>query len=179
MGLTVHFELECSGSAEDVKCKLEKVRSQVEDLQVEEVNDSPAGYGFVVHVGEGCQSLNIALTRLRDEEKWSGRAFCKTQYAREFIKCHLLVIAVLDLCKAEGILKSVSDESDYWETRDINVLAKSINESSAMLADFSKFLKKSLPKGMTIKAEIDECQNYVITEDMKRAQKGGDAQEKE
>ena len=38
MGLTVHFELECSGSAEDVKRKLEKVRGQVEDLSVQEVD---------------------------------------------------------------------------------------------------------------------------------------------
>ena len=215
MGLTIHFELGCSGSAGDVKHKLEEVRNQVEDLPIEEVSplveldwadesqdtnealrwlkvqyerDEPIdehttkrvppaeGYGFVIYVGEGCESLNIALTRLHDEEMWSGRAFCKTQYAREFLKCHLLVIAVLDLCKAEGILKSVNDEGGYWETRDINVLAKSINESSALLADFSKFLKNSLPKDLPIKAEIDECQNYVITEDMKRKEKRNNAE---
>ena len=60
-------------------------------------------------------------------EGWSWRSFCKTHYASDprcaglpnFLRCHLGVVALLDEAKKLGILGTVSDEGDFWETRSL------------------------------------------------------------
>ena len=121
------------------------------------------GYGFTVVVGEGCEPMNIALTRMKGKpHEWEGRSFCKDQYASEFLKCHLLITAILDICQEAGILKSVEDEGQFWESRDLKVLSESINQSTAMLKEFAEVLKKVLPEGMEFVAGVDNCENYVV-----------------
>ncbi|MBA7601152.1 hypothetical protein ES703_08219 [subsurface metagenome] len=91
---------------------------------------------FCLHLwpGEGCEAMNIGLRRVDNSENWDWASFCKTQYAEEFVKCHLLVIRILDECKRLGILKEVHDEGHYWETRDLSKLGQNINASTMMLA---------------------------------------------
>ena len=119
------------------------------------------GYGFSIEIGEGCEPMNIALTRVKGERIFKGKAFCKDQYAEDFLKCHLLIISILDICNEEGILKKVIDEGDYYETRDISVLAENINTSTAVLQQFSEFLKKNAPPGVEVVCAIDKSKNYV------------------
>ena len=55
---------------------------------------------------------------------WSWRSFCKTQYAsnpecggvENSLRCHLLVVAILDYAKMLGTLRRVSDEGGYWRS---------------------------------------------------------------
>ena len=129
------------------------------------------GYGFVSDIGDGCEPMNIALTRVEGEKVFKGKAFCKDQYAEDFIKCHLLIISILDICNAEGILKKVEDEGCFWESRDISVLAENINASTALLEQFNKILKQIAPEGVQIVSAIDSSKNYVRID--KKEEKGG------
>ena len=101
--------------------------------------------------GTGCEPMNIGLRQHNNSNVWAWHSFCKTQYAEEFAKCHLLVIRILDECKRLGILKRVKDEGGYWKTRDIKVLGISINESTEMLQGLFGKLSKT---GSQIEAPI-------------------------
>ena len=73
---------------------------------------------------------------------WSGRGFCKTQYASDdrcggvpnFLRAHLSVCRLLDHAKELGILKEVSDEGDFFEKRDIPALVNTIADWNAFIA---------------------------------------------
>lgn len=117
------------------------------------------GWALRVWAGKGCEPTNIGLIS-KDGENWIGSAFTKTQYAEQFVKCHLLVISILDYCKQIGILESVSDEGDYWEKRDLSLLGENINQSTKFIADMGKVLK-SVAGGFGVESSIDKCKNYV------------------
>ncbi len=63
-----------------------------------------------------------------------------------FLRCHTLVVAMLDYAKELGILKEVSDEGDYWEKRDLKVLAEEVGRWDAFMAGFSAMLEKVVGK---------------------------------
>jgi hypothetical protein len=122
---------------------------------------------FSADPGDGCEPANFGLClypatifvpdprtglncRLRTELKgWSWGSFCKTEYAsnpaaggiQNFLRCHLLVIRMLDIVKELGILASVSDEGDFWEKRDVEALAKEVGEWNQGMAAFVGQLK--------------------------------------
>jgi hypothetical protein len=58
-----------------------------------------------------------------------------------FLQCHLTVIAMLDRAKELGCLAKVSDESDFWEKRDLEALAREIGSWNQMMAAFAGCLK--------------------------------------
>ena len=81
--------------------------------------------------------------RLRtNHTTWSGRGFCKTQYASDarcggvpnFLRAHLSVCRMLDYAKELGILASVSDEGDFFENRSIPALVNNIADWNAFIA---------------------------------------------
>ena len=149
--------------------KIQYIRSeQLDDHSWRDVYPE-VGYGFTVLVGEGCEPMNIALTRMKGQaHEWEGSSFCKDQYASEFLKCHLLITAILDICKETGILKSVDDEGGFWEGRDLKVLSEAISGSTAMLKEFAEVLRKALPEGVELRAGVDSCENYVIVDQDRR-----------
>jgi hypothetical protein len=126
---------------------------------------------FVTMPGEGCEPFNLGLcqypstlllkadggrskrikTGVRPHE-WRWSSFCKTQYASDprcggvsnFLKCHLLVTAMLDFAKSRELLEHVDDESDYWENRDVEALAKEVGGWNAMIARIAGELKDQL-----------------------------------
>ena len=110
--------------------------------------------------GEGCEPMNIGLRRLDNSGNWDWASFCKTQYAEEFVKAHLLVIRILDECKRLGILKEVHDEGHYWETRDLGKLGHNINESTKMIEGLFGKLAKTFGK-KNIEAPITETKTHV------------------
>lgn len=118
------------------------------------------GWVFKIWVGSGCEPTNIGLIS-RDNKNWFGSAFTKTQYAEHFVKCHLLVISILDVCKKFGILKSVSDEGEYYETRDLSVLGDNINQSTNFIKGISTILKKACGDNMQIDSAVEKSENYV------------------
>ena len=91
---------------------------------------------------------------------WQWSSFCKTQYAsnskhggvENFLRCHLVVIRLLDQAKDLGILDEVSDEGNFWEQRDIRALAEGVGHWNEMIAAFAGRLKDEMGEGVV--AEI-------------------------
>jgi hypothetical protein len=91
---------------------------------------------------------------------WSWSGFCKTEYASRperggvanFLKCHLLVVAMLEHARSLGILGDVSDEGNFWEGRDFESLAKHVGGWNDQTADLLLRLKDlcgdELPEGI-------------------------------
>ena len=117
------------------------------------------GWAFRTWAGKGCEPTNIGLIS-KDGENWIGSAFTKTQYAEQFVSCHLLVITLLDYCKQVGILERVSDEGDYWKTRDLSVLGGNINQSTKFITQMNDVLK-SVAGDFGVESAIDKSKNYV------------------
>ena len=127
---------------------------------------------FDTRPGDGCEAANFGLClypgRIDIEDRdvwpyrkrrlctglsgWSWSSFCKTQYAsssdcggvENFLRCHLLVIRMLDHARNLGILQSVSDEGDYWQKRDLKALAQEVGEWNEMIAAEAGRLKDLL-----------------------------------
>ena len=80
---------------------------------------------------------------------WSS--FCKTQYANDprlggwenFQRAHLSVLAILEHMQQIGFRVHVNDESDFWKTRDLAALARTIGAWDAMIAGLAGVLKDS------------------------------------
>jgi len=140
---------------------------------------------FETEPGDGCEAANFGLCQYPGEvtdpgfgrhktklKGWSWRSFCKTHYASDprcgglpnFLRCHLGVVALLDEAQKLGILGTVSDEGDFWETRSLERLTKEIGEQSAMLAGFLGALKDAMgqaPGGAgNVKAPIAGYPNF-------------------
>jgi hypothetical protein len=116
--------------------------------------------GFQINVAPGSEWMEIFLAtypktilvadertgkpkRLRTNlAAWSGGGFCKTQYASRpdcggvpnFLRAHLSVCRLLDHAKELDILKSVSDEGDFFDNRDIPALVNTIADWNAFIA---------------------------------------------
>ena len=142
---------------------------------------------FSAWPGEGCESLELGLARYPDRisfwdyrysrrsrrrtlwtrlgHHWRWGAFCKTQYASEkglphFLRCHLLVIAVLDRARELGLLWRVNDEGGYWRTRRLDVLAHELNGYNALIGAFAKLLKQAVPAGHRVETAIEHHPDY-------------------
>ena len=139
---------------------------------------------FSTWPGKGCEEANFGLCRYPatievDSPKggrkrrvptalhgWSWGSFCKTQYAsnsecggvRNFLCCHLTVIAMLDHARSLGILDSVSDEGDFWEKRDVEALARGVGQWNAMIAGWAGQLKDLL--GDQVLSEIAKFPDF-------------------
>ena len=106
---------------------------------------------------------------------WSWSNFCKTQYAsnpeyggmNNFLKCHGLVVQMLDIAQDLGILKSVDDEGGYWESRNTQTLSQSVGNYNALVAGVVGGLKTLLTQeGIEAKtqAPITDYPNYEYLE---------------
>ncbi len=113
-----------------------------------------------IWAGEGCESTDIEFFKKR--VYWRCQGFTKTQYSTSFVKCHLLVINLFDIMKQEGFVVEIYDEGDYWETRSLEALAKSINEFTAVLQAIGGGLKAATEgTDITFDSAIDKCANIV------------------
>jgi hypothetical protein len=133
---------------------------------------------FETWPGEGCEAANFGLCqypatieqqgkRIRTKMNgWRWRSFCKTQYASDpacggienFLRCHLLVVALLDRAKALGCLDSVSDESHFWDNRDVMALVPEIESWNSLIAAFAGQLKDVVGDGVV--APITQYSNF-------------------
>ena len=112
---------------------------------------------FSTWPGEGCEEANFGLCRYPGLKGWHWSSFCKTQYAKDFAKCHLLVVRTLDKARELRILKKVHDEGEYWESRNPKILGKSLEEYNGLVAAFGGAMKDALEgSGMEIVSPIFE-----------------------
>jgi len=128
------------------------------------------GEGFILDVPimRGCEYFTIAMTRKKGSNVWEGWNFTKTQFADKPLVAHLRVIALLDTLNNEyGILKEVYDEGEYWNTRNVNVLANALNENLALIGAVGSVLTKMAEKtGGTL---VMNKGKYVRKKDVKDA----------
>jgi hypothetical protein len=124
---------------------------------------------FTAWPGEGCEESNFGLCQYPAEildphhgklktklSGWRWRSFCKTQYAsdpscggvKNFLQCHLTLIALLDKAKLLGCLEDVSDEGKFWEKRNVELLVKEIGSWNEMIAAFGGKLKDVIGDGL-------------------------------
>ncbi len=118
--------------------------------------------------GKGCEPANFGLCLYPDTVQdhrghrlhtkrsgWSWRSFCKTQYASNpdcggvanFLRCHLMVVRMLDQARELGFLGEVHDEGDYWHKRDVEALARQVGQWNEMIAAQVGQLKDMLGDG--------------------------------
>lgn len=117
--------------------------------------------GFTADPGADCEPMNCFLARYPETYRvagleirpeiagWRGSSFCKTQYAsavtpEHFLKCHLTVTAALDAANALGLLKSVTDEGEFWTDRDPVKLLKTVDRWNAGIAAFVGSMQDAL-----------------------------------
>jgi hypothetical protein len=132
------------------------------ERRAERIRKSANGLLLAVDVGEGCESFDIMLGRLGKGRIWHGQGFTKTQYATHFHTCHLAVCEMLDFCKDAGILKRVLDDGQFYETRDIQELARNLNASTEMIQAVTGVLKGTAKKrGFKVSANIDRSANIM------------------
>jgi hypothetical protein len=120
--------------------------------------------GFSAYPGEGSESVRIGLASY--PTGWYWQSFCKTQYAsnpecggiKNFLKCHLAVISLLECAKQAGIRVSVSDGGHYWETRNLQRLVESVGSYNQFIAAMAGALKDKLGDGLM--TEITKFPNF-------------------
>ncbi|MCZ7645941.1 MAG: hypothetical protein M5U26_11765 [Planctomycetota bacterium] len=131
---------------------------------------------FTAQPGEGCEPANLGLALFPEHldaesekhpfhrrkipvpgaQNWSWSSFCKTQYANDprlgglhnFLRCHLLVVAALDAARKQGIKVKVSDEGDYWATRNVDALGNAVGALDAAIAGFRGALKDAVGENL-------------------------------
>ena len=133
-------------------------------------NDAPAltgdpnsAMGFFVHPGQGCETACFALLRRLDatgeKADWFWYCCCKTQYAStvseaHFVACHTSLVQMLEHAVACGIDVVVSDEAQYWETRDEALLVANVREMNRMVARFAGRISDALGDAHDVRAPI-------------------------
>ncbi len=135
--------------------------------------------GWIIQIlpGAGCETVRLGLCRypsrilLRDgfvstgvEEGWRLQSFCKTQYAGEhgpdhFLKCHRLVISLLDFWRGLGMRVKVNDEGDFWETRSVEKLRQKFDSYNRLAAAISGALKDAAG-GLSVESPIFDYKNF-------------------
>ena len=135
-------------------------RNEYKDIHAEIYPEE--GWLFTTNPGEGCEQANFGLMRYpteveipnqyyasepkvkikTDRKGWSWGSFCKTQYASNygelnFVKCHIAVCSMLEHIYLNDKLNlEVSDESDFWDERNITNLISEVGEWNQMIATF-------------------------------------------
>jgi hypothetical protein len=138
-------------------------------------------YVFSVWPGEGCEEANFGLARYPDRIRWNGhvvqvpdsgvwrwQSFCKTQYAsnvsiEHFVRCHVAVCCLLREAERLGILQEVRDEGGFWDTWDVEALAREVGEWNAFIAGLAKALEQS---GLSFSASITANPEYPVLREL-------------
>ncbi len=142
--------------------RLRRVAEDVWKRRKEKVLNSGNGLALKVDIGEGCEPFEVMLGRFGKGRLWKGARFTKTQYATRFVASHLTVIRMLDLCGEAGILESVTDEGRFYETRDLEELARNINASTDMIrAAAGTFRRLMEGRGFEVDAPVEQSANYM------------------
>lgn len=96
----------------------------------------------------GAQTLPLEVGRGR----WTGWWACKTQYAADpraggldnFMRCHLTLVAALDVAAELGFAVEATDDGEYWGSRNPARLVAQLRRNEAVVARFYGALKDEL-----------------------------------
>jgi hypothetical protein len=130
--------------------------------------------GFTLIPGKGCSMADIGFRVYPDgDQDWTWFGYCKTQYAsnpeygglENFITSHLKIIDLLDAAQAMGIECDVTDNGNYWESRDRALLASTINDDNLFTAVAMGAMKDvATSQNATLAAPILDFPNFEYLE---------------
>jgi hypothetical protein len=118
-----------------------------------------------------CASLQLrerdgtVAYRDADRERIAAIAYwhacCKTQYAsvvsdEHLIRCHLLIVELLEALRQMGADIEVRDETGYWETRSTAHLVSEVAKMNAIVARFAGAFHDAMPPGLRAGGAIFE-----------------------
>jgi hypothetical protein len=152
----------------------------------------PPWRGWLVAVlpGNGCETAVFGLCQYPARAEHDGRlvltgftggwrfhSFCKTQYAGEhgldnFIKCHLMVVSLLDFWRSMGVSVRVNDEGGYWKTRSLEVLRSELHDYDRLVAAMGGMFK-DVEGGLAVKSPIFDYRNFERLEHEGQREFGG------
>jgi hypothetical protein len=135
--------------------------------------------GWLVNVwpGAGCETATLGLCQYpkwieRDGQSvptkldngWRFHSFCKTQYAGEhgwehFLKCHLMVVSLLDFWRGFGVRVKVNDEGGYWKTRSLGKLLAELQDYDHLVAAMGGMFKDA-DTGWSVRSPIFDYRNF-------------------
>ena len=72
--------------------------------------------------------------------------------------CHLSVVSLLDHANKLAIVREVSDEGGFWDSRNVEALAKEVGEWNEMVAAFAGQFKDIL--GDDVVSEITKFPDF-------------------
>ncbi len=174
MGITIHYRF--MATSRDAVSKLlaeVKVIAEKLEMQVLEHRDLE----LVLHPHPDCESVDLTFRQwkevkaakewdyckevmqdyekvLHDEDLVCG-SFTKTQYAG--YRTHVLVAELLRKVAGACTLAYVSDEADYYETRDAEKARQEFDESSEAISKIAIALKEAFGKDR-VYASIDHVE---------------------
>ena len=108
--------------------------------------DGSSTVGFAISPGKGCEAASVGFIHrrnvARDVNEWFWHTCCKTQYAslvsdEHLIKCHAMLVDLLDYAIGLGIDVVVRDETGYWESRNVAALLESVRRMNHIVASFA------------------------------------------
>lgn len=174
MGITIHYRFMVR-SRDALLELLAEVKAIAEKLEMKVLEHRDME--LVLHPHPDCESVNLEFRQwkevkavkewdyckevmqdyekiLHDEDFVCG-SFTKTQYAG--YKTHVLVAELLRKVAGLCTLAYVSDEADYYETRDAEKTRQEFDESSEMISKLAGVLKEALGKDK-VYASIDHVE---------------------
>jgi hypothetical protein len=130
--------------------------------------------GFTLIPGKGCSMADIGFRIYPDgDQDWTWFGYCKTQYAsnpeygglENFITSHLKIIDLLDAAQAMGIECDVTDNGNYWESRDRALLVSTVSDNNLFTAAVMGTLKDAATsQKATLNAPILDFPNFEYLE---------------
>ena len=115
---------------------------------------------LVLYPGEGCEECAITFRKV--DGHYEAQEFCKTQYAAHFVRCHTLVVAMLDIAKSIGFEVDVRDEGQFYETRDLCVLAQNLGEYNSLVESIGGQLRAAGWENDQIVCALDKSKNIMV-----------------
>lgn len=107
---------------------------------------------FAVAPGRGSEPATFGFARLANRNApsdWHWQAWCKTQYASavsddHLVRCHTSLVRLLDAARESGVHVEVHDETEYWASRDPQLLVEKVREMNRIIARFAGKLNDAL-----------------------------------
>lgn len=123
--------------------------------------------GFSTIIMKGCEPMNISFVNTKGRaEAWHARSFCKTQYAMDFEKAHLLVCKLLRILESLEFKVDVNDEAGYYNSGDLVALQHDKGMMDAFIGSFGRHLASSglgdvvRGDGTVLKATVNQADSY-------------------
>jgi hypothetical protein len=107
---------------------------------------------FLINPGAECEILTFGFlprSSGQGHHDWVWWSACKTQYATlisedHFFRCHARIVELLDHAATLDVELCVTDEGDYWETRDKAKLIANVRRSNHVMASLAGALTDAL-----------------------------------